>query len=348
MAKPTTLPYSHLFVIALVSFFLFSKCNHHQHSDCSSALPEIAFTDTLKLFLPDAANSGNDGMQLIPGGEFTMGAVEGDSFAREEEFPAHQVQVDSFWVDATEVTNAQFRAFVKATGYKTTAERAMPAGSLVFVPDSKADKELYWWEFTEQTDWQHPFGPDSNIDTMDNYPVVHVSWFDAMAYASWVGKRLPTEAEWEYAARSGKTGGLYPWGDTGPEDVSVANVYQGRFPDKNEIKDGFAYTAPVQSFAPNAYGVYDMSGNVWEWCADKFHSSYYAYCKENNLTANLQGPTRSYTPENRYEELRVIRGGSFLCNKSYCTGYRVSARNKTTPATSLLNVGFRCVRGVGE
>jgi formylglycine-generating enzyme required for sulfatase activity len=255
------------------------------------------------------------------------------------------VHIKSFWIDATEVTNRQFREFVKATGYQTTAERAQPKGALVFNAENNHHSNLYWWKFIPSADWQHPFGPGSNIDTLDNYPVVQVSWFDAMAYASWAGKRLPTEAEWEYAARAGLTESLYPWGNQSPELNNMANVFQGSFPEKNTAADGFLFTSPVKTFPPNAYGLFDVSGNVWEWCADKYHSEYYKYCSENAIQSPT-GPAQSFSPENRYEELRVIRGGSFLCNQSYCTGYRVSARNKTTPSTSLLNVGFRCVRDI--
>jgi formylglycine-generating enzyme required for sulfatase activity len=352
MARRITLLFSKVFCAALLSACLFNSCrNHTSHSEnCSSVLPAVSFTDTLRLFKADTAmlQKTNEGMQLIPAGAFSMGAIASDSFAYEDEFPAHVVHVDSFWMDAAEVTNRQFEEFVKATGYLTTAERVNPKGSLVFVPQKSKRGELQWWKFVEGASWKHPFGAGSNIDTMAHYPVTHVSWFDAMAYASWAGKRLPTEAEWEYAARAGKAGSLYPWGNENPEHALTANVFQGSFPDENKAKDGFAYTAPVQHYPTSGYGLFDISGNVWEWCADKYHSLYYTYCKENNITVNPQGPERSYDPENRYETLYTIRGGSFLCNQSYCTGYRVSARNKTSPSTSLLNVGFRCVRDVGK
>jgi formylglycine-generating enzyme required for sulfatase activity len=243
-------------------------------------------------------------------------------------------------MDKTEVTNKQFAEFVKQTGYVTTAERY--GGSLVFIPGNKANGDLYWWQWVEGASWKSPFGK-KNQSAAPDQPVVHVSWYDAMAYASWAGKRLPTEAEWEYAARGGLANKIYPWGNENPESKKKANVFQGKFPAYNTRADGFEFLSPVQSFASNGYGLYDMSGNVWEWCADKYHSAYYPYCTENNITTP-QGPNKSYAAENRYEDLRVIRGGSFMCNKSYCTGYRVSARNKTSPSTSLLNIGFRCVR----
>lgn len=311
----------------------------HKHN-CSSNLPANSLTDTLVYFF--SAQSDTSNMMLLGSGRFLMGGKENDTKANNDEYPNHWVYIDSFWVDKTEVTNRQFRLFVEATGYKTTAERIAPGGSLVFYPSSD-DKDLSWWKFVEGANWRQPYGPGSNIDTMDNYPVIHVSWFDAMAYASWAGKRLPTEAEWEYAARSGLVGNLFPWGNENPETEKLANVFQGEFPYGNNSKDGYIYMAPVGSFPVSKVGLYDMSGNVWEWCMDKYHSRYYSYCKENGITAP-RGPMQSFSSENLYEELRVIRGGSFLCNSSYCTGYRVSARNKTSPSTSLMNVGFRCVK----
>lgn len=332
-----------------VSVVTFISCNRSHHN-CSSALPLVNFSDTLRLFPTQKhyrLGELNSGMVLMPAGQFIMGAVNEDSSALDDEFPPHHVQVDSFWIDVTEVTNAQFRDFVQATGYMTTAERTEPPGSLVFTPSSSDDKDLSWWKFVEGADWQHPLGPASAIDTMDNHPVVHVSWFDAMAYASWAGKRLPTEAEWEYAARSGVQRDVFPWGNTDPEKAWLANVYQGSFPKFNTAKDGYLLTSPVKSYLASSKGIYDVSGNVWEWCSDNYHSLYYSFCVNNGIV-RPGGPSKAFTPENRFDDLKVIRGGSFLCNKSYCTGYRVSARNKTTPSTSLLNVGFRCVRTANQ
>lgn len=335
--------------VSILTSCLFYSCNNsHQHhtENCSDMLPVAEATDSLHVFVP-AFDKLKDyaGMVLIPPGVFSMGAVANDSFAREDEGPAHTVQLDSFWMDATEVTNKQFKEFVQATGYVTSAERLHPKGSLVFNPKGNKQGELFWWQYTNGANWKQPLGPGSSIDTMDNYPVIHVSWYDAAAYASWAGKRLPTEAEWEYAARAGAANSLYPWGNQNPEVEKRANVFEGKFPAQNTAADGFNLLAPVRTYAANAYGLYDVSGNVWEWCADFYHERYYSYCAENEII-KAEGPEKSFNSEDRYGEFRVIRGGSFMCNSSYCTGYRSSARNKTTPSTSLMNVGFRCVRDV--
>ncbi|MFK7984267.1 MAG: formylglycine-generating enzyme family protein, partial [Saprospiraceae bacterium] len=292
------------------------------------------------------------GMVLIEGGTFEMGG-DNDQ-ARTDEFPKVPTQVNSFWMDATEVTNAQFKAFVDATGYKTIAERTVDLGevmaqlppgtppppaealepfSLVFsspnqpVPDNPA----YWWQMIKKADWQHPQGPESSIKGKENYPVVHVSWYDAKAYANWAGKRLPTEAEWEYASRGGAAGKIYPWGDEKIEEGTVkANFWQGNFPYQNETKDGFERLAPVASFAPNGYGLYDMAGNVWEFCSDWYHANYYPHRVKAKLVNNPLGPGNSFDPDETTIPKKVVRGGSFLCNDSYCSGYRVAARMKSS------------------
>ncbi|MCW5906873.1 MAG: formylglycine-generating enzyme family protein [Chitinophagales bacterium] len=343
MVKLTSLQYN-LFPFSLFTIFIifFNGCNTVHNSSCSDELPVSELLDSLTIFKNSHDKTKHhSGMVLIPSGEYMMGAIPSDNYSREDERPQHKVQIAAFWMDAIEVTNKQFNEFVEATGYVTTAERA--GSSLVYVPESKSKGNLYWWKMITHAAWMFPFGQESEAVAKPDYPVVHISWYDAMAYASWAGKRLPTEAEWEYAARGGLTDKTYPWGDENPEDEKRANVFQGKFPAENAKTDGFEFFSPVKSFAPNGYGLYDMSGNVWEWCADRYHSRYYQYCKESNIKTP-PGPDKSYTAENRFEELRVIRGGSFMCNKSYCTGYRVSARNKTTPSTSLMNVGFRCVR----
>ena len=306
------------------------------------------------------------GMLLIEGGTFRMG---GDNEqAREDEYPKVSTQVSSFWMDETEVTNAQFRKFVEATGYITVAERKVDLGeimaqlppgtpppppealepfSLVFespqqpVPDNPG----YWWRMVKNANWQHPYGPGSSIEGKDNYPVVHVSWYDAMAYARWTGKRLPTEAEWEYASRGGQSGKIYPWGDENIEAGDwKANFWQGNFPYTNEEKDGFERLAPVKSFPPNGYGLFDMAGNVWEFCADWYHSNYYGHRTEKKQLENPRGPGNSFDPDEQTVPKKVVRGGSFLCNDSYCSGYRVAARMKSSADTGLEHTGFRCVR----
>lgn len=310
-------------------------------------------------------------MVQIPGGSFRMGADNKES--RPDELPKHPVRIDPFWMDATEVTNAQFRAFVKATGYVTTAERKpdweemkkqlppgtpkpddrmLVASSLVFAqPSHEGQLTNYsqWWQWVPGADWQHPEGPGSSIVGKDDYPVVQVSWDDAVAYAKWAGKRLPTEAEWEWAARGGQFNAVYPWGNE-PVDAGKpkANSWQGTFPTKNTLRDGFARTAPVKSFASNAYGLYDMSGNVWEWCSDNYRPDYYVQLAGRGEAHNPTGPAQSYDPEEPTVPKRVMRGGSFLCNDSYCSSYRSAARMKSSPDTGLSHTGFRCVKSVTQ
>lgn len=312
-----------------------------------------------------------EGMVEVPGGSFQMGADSKES--RPDELPKHPVRVDAFWIDATEVTNAQFRAFVKATSYVTTAERKpdweemkkqlppgtpkpddkmLVASSLVFAQPSRevqlADYSQ-WWQWVPGADWQHPEGPGSSIVGKDNYPVVQVSWDDAVAYAKWAGKRLPTEAEWEWAARGGQSNAVYPWGNE-PVDAgkTKANSWQGTFPTTNTLRDGFARTAPVKSFDPNTYGLYDMAGNVWEWCSDNYRPDYYAQLAGRGEAHNPMGPALSYDPEEPTVPKRVMRGGSFLCNDSYCSSYRSAARMKSSPDTGLSHTGFRCVKPVTQ
>lgn len=308
-----------------------------------------------------------DGMVFIPSGNLNMGGDNDQADANE--FPKHKVEVNSFWMDEHEVTNNQFQIFIEATNYITVAERPVnwneikttlppgtpkPAdsllqpGALVF---QKLNKQVplnnpsLWWRWTIGADWKHPEGPESNIEKIMDHPVVHISWEDAMAYAKWANKRLPTEAEWEWAARGGKENMIYPWGD---ENVNVgkakANFWQGSFPYKNIMSDGYLTTAPVKSFEPNGYGLYDMSGNVWEWCSDWLDMTFYK--KTTASIANTKGPSVGFNPYNPYQQEKVIRGGSFLCNDGYCSGYRNARRMGSSPDTGLNHTGFRCVKNV--
>lgn len=295
-------------------------------------------------------------MVWIPGGKFTMGSNDGQS----DEKPLHDVKVDGFWMDKTEVTNEQFARFVEATGYLTVAERKpdpkdfpgvpvenLKAGSITFIAPARVenlDDHMQWWAYTPGANWRHPEGPQSDIKGREKHPVVHVCWEDAMAYAKWAGKRLPTEAEWEFAARGGLNHEPFVWGrEKVPDGKWMANIWQGVFPGENTAQDGFKGTAPVGSYPANGYGLLDMAGNVWEWCADWYLPEYYA----KSPRKNPQGPDTSHDPNEPGVMKRVTRGGSFMCSDMYCRGYRPSARMKTSPDTGLANTGFRCVRSGG-
>lgn len=260
-------------------------------------------------------------MVHIPGGSYAMGAVGG--LAEPFEGPVHSVTVKPFWMDRTEVTVAQFAKFVAATGYRTDAEKAGSSG--VF------DIGRRGWTMVTGASWRHPAGQQSKARPQD--PVNHVSWNDAQAYARWLGHRLPTEAEWEFAARGGLAGKMYSWGDDiAPGGKQMANWWQGSFPENNDAKDGYTGIAPVASFPPNGYGLYDMTGNVWEWVSDWFGAGYYSQSPDNDPHGPASGTQR------------VLRGGSYLCSTNFCANYRVSGRSSATPDSSLSNAGFRTVK----
>jgi len=313
-------------------------------------------------------------MVWIPGGTFRMGNPSpADSQA--DEIPVHEVTLDGFWMDETEVTNRQFKAFVDATGYVTVAEKRIdredmrgqvPEEQLAAIPDEALDpssicfnsgfdpstidkSDPRWpysvWRVVKGADWRHPEGPASSIEDRMDHPVVHVSWEDAVAYCEWAGKRLPTEAEWEYAARGGLAHSTYPWGDErNPGGKYAGNIWQGDFPYENSVDDGFKTSSPAKSFPPNGYGLYDMSGNVWEWCADWYRPDSYA----RSAKRNPAGPPSSFDPMEPTIPKRVQRGGSFMCSDTYCIGYRVSARMKAEPKNGTFHGGFRCVRSAAQ
>lgn len=312
------------------------------------------------------------GMVWIPGGEFMMGSddprsqVCGGPDSMPDARPIHRVRVRPFWMDETEVTNAQFEAFVKATGYVTVAERAptkeefptappenLVAGSVVFTPTSgpvPLDNHYRWWRYEPGANWRHPEGPSSDLTGREDHPVVHIAYADAVAYATWAGKRLPTEAEWEFAARGGLTGKVYAWGDDlKPGGKFMANTFQGTFPVRDEGEDGFVGAAPVRRFPPNGYGLYDVAGNVWEWCSDWYRPDTYARQllaagAPNAVVDDPKGPDSPYDPAEPTEKKRVHRGGSFLCTDQYCTRYMVGTRGKGEESTGSNHVGFRCVK----
>jgi sulfatase modifying factor 1 len=281
------------------------------------------------------------GMNLVPAGEFLMGNERDYGFPADGEGPVHAVQLEGFFIDTTCVTNEQFNAFVNATHHKTEAERFgwsfVFQGHLTPKQQETAVRQRVlgseWWCRVDGATWRHPEGAGSNIKTRWNHPVVHVSWNDARAYAAWAGKRLPTEAEWEYAARGGLAQQRFPWGDElEPEGKHRMNVWQGKFPEENSQADGFYGAAPAKSFRANGYGLYNMTGNVWEWCWDWFDENYY----RTSPREHPSGPTAG--------ERRVMRGGSYLCHASYCNRYRTDARSSNTPDSTATNLGFRCVR----
>jgi formylglycine-generating enzyme required for sulfatase activity len=316
------------------------------------------------------AETAPEGMTWIPGGEFSMGSNEDSeslcslSGVTRDAVPIHRVYVDAFWMDSTEVTNAQFAAFVEATGYVTVAEQKptleefpgappenLVAGSTVFAATPgpvPLNNYFQWWSYIAGADWQHPTGPESSIEGRENYPVVQIAYEDAEAYAKWAGKRLPTEAEWEFAARGGVAGQLYAWGnELQPGGKFVANIYQGQFPveDGDTAEDGFIGIAPVAQYPANAYGLYDVGGNVWEWTSDWYRADYYeTLASAGEVARNPQGPESSLDPAEPTEKKRVHRGGSFLCTDLYCTRYMVGTRGKGEVRTASNHVGFRCVK----
>ena len=355
---------SKILALISISVLLLSCSTNEKKESKQNTISQHA--QNKKVIKPDSVS---EGMVFIPNGTFEMGGKSDQ--ADKDEFPRHGVQVSAFFMDETEVTNAEFKAFVNATGYKTIAERdidweelkgqlapgtpkpadsLLKAGSLVFQStDGPVDLTNYslWWKWVIGANWQHPHGPGSDIEDKMNYPVVHVAWEDAQAYAQWAGKRLPTEAEWEWASMGGLDDVKYPWGNESVEKAyDKANFWQGFFPYENRKEDGYEESAPVKSYPANGYGLYDMAGNVWEWCSDKYHVNTYQAMKNEGLASNPTGPRESFDPDEPLVPKYVMRGGSFLCNDSYCSGYRVARRMKSSRDSGLNHTGFRCVMDI--
>ncbi len=310
-----------------------------------------------------------EGMVWVAGGRFSQGAVEQDRMAMGHESPNFQVAVDGFFMDATEVTNAQFAKFVKETGYETVAEREldwgemkkqlpagtpkphdsiMQPGSLTFKKTKNSVANLYdfsqWWKWTIGANWKHPNGPNSSIKGLDKHPVVHIAYEDALAYSVWAGRRLPTEAEWELAARGKNVNTIFTWGDDASSLAKHVNSWEGEFPVTNTKVDGFEARAPVKSYPANENGLYDMAGNVWEWTSDWYNTDYYKeVASHGSELHNPQGAPSAFNDRDLYAKEKVMKGGSFLCNASYCASYRISARMATSLDSSLEHLGFRTV-----
>lgn len=306
-------------------------------------------------------------MVWIPGGEFSMGSSDpncgacGGQDPMPDARPIHRVRVDGFWMDRTEVTNQQWEAFVKATGYVTVAERKPRAedfpgappdklvpGGVVFSPPLlpvALNNHLEWWQYVKGASWRHPGGPGRDLKGRENYPVVQIAYEDAAAYAKWARKRLPTEAEWEFGARGGLTGKHYAWGDDfRPGGRWYANTFQGHFPDRDTGEDGYTGIAPVAKFPANRYGLYDVAGNVWEWCSDWYRADTYDTLAAAGPSVNPRGPDASDDPAEPGVPKRVHRGGSYLCTDQYCTRYMVGTRGKGEVSTGTNHLGFRCVK----
>ena len=361
-------------ILFLITFLIvLSSCENEKKKVEERAASEVkAASEEHKLLRKKPADvEVPEGMVWVSGIEFTKGAKEGDPYALPREKPAHPVAVDGFFIDATEVTNAEFKDFVEATGYITVAERPidweemkrqlppgtpkphdsiLQPGSLVFRKELESVDNLnniaQWWEWKKGANWRQPEGPGSSIQGKDNFPVVHVSYEDAMAYAEWAERDLPTEAEWEAAAHGKMHGGIYTWGNEEEKLNKEANTWQGEFPVKNIPEDGHKYAAPVKSFPPNSLDIYDMAGNVWELTKDNYDVRYYESLVNKGKQINPTGSVSNYNPENPYQKEKIIKGGSFLCNKSYCASYRISARMGMTLDSGSDHVGFRTVKRI--
>lgn len=364
-------------VFAFLSVFvLFIGCKADKKTETKSEetsqtakKQEVSAQDTTVITEKPEGVKPPNGMVWIPGAIIEQGAVPQDKMAMEHEKPAHKVAIDGFFMDITEVTNAEFKAFVDDTKYTTVAEREidweemkkqlpegtpkphdsiMQPGSLTFKKTKTTVPNLYdfsqWWQWTIGANWKHPDGPKSSLIRKDDEPVVHIAYEDALAYCEWAGRRLPTEAEWERAAQGDHTESVYLWGDDVSELSKKANTWEGEFPVTNTKADGFDQRASVKSYPPNDFGLYDMAGNVWEWTSDWYNSGYYDEVAERNtIVKNPRGAEAPYNARDPYAKEKVMKGGSFLCNASYCASYRISARMATSLDSSLEHLGFRTV-----
>ncbi|WP_339706280.1 SUMF1/EgtB/PvdO family nonheme iron enzyme [uncultured Kriegella sp.] len=367
-------------LVMLILLIGFTSCKNKEKKDNQAVQKEVK-TEVAKVAVPQNIEVVKskpedvkvpEGMVWIDGATFMQGAVDQDKMAMDHEKPAHNVAVDGFFMDVTEVTNSQFKKFVDETGYVTVAERAidweemkkqlpegtpkphdsiMQPGSLTFKKAKSSVPNLYdfsqWWSWTIGANWRHPNGPKSSIKGKDDYPVVHIAYEDALAYCEWAGRRLPTEAEWELAARGEEENAIYFWGNDASGLEKKANTWEGEFPVTNTKTDGYEDRAPVKSYPPNNKGLYDMAGNVWEWTGDWYNTNFYnEMLSTNAVTKNPQGATAPFNERDPYAKEKIMKGGSFLCNASYCASYRISARMATSLDSSLEHLGFRTVASV--
>jgi len=355
------------FSVVLLYCLIFFACKDKNITD--KTVNESVTKKISQKVLDSLISKPPTGMLWIPGGTFLQGAVPQDKTAMKHEKPQHLVSVDGFFMDITEVTNAEFKKFVEETNFLTVAEREidweimknqlpkgtlkphdtiLQPGSLMFKKTKSSVPNLYdftqWWQWVIGVNWRHPSGANSTIKGKENHPVVHISFEDAEAYCKWAGRRLPTEAEWEYAARGNKKSTIYFWGDDTSKLSEMVNSWEGEFPVNNTLKDGFERTAPVKTYPPNNFGLYDMAGNVWEFVSDWYHVKYYdELALKKDTIKNPQGANKAYNPNQPYNQEKVIKGGSFLCSDSYCASYRISSRMVTSMDSSSEHVGFRTV-----